>query len=620
MVRKVLLLVLVSWFVTSLGVAQQNLVVPYVYKTTTPVVIDANLKEWNFCYPIDFNRQSLPDSSRPRIDGWIPTSDTMCSGRLFMMYDDNYLYFAADVRDESPGHFSDASWAATAIEFYISNKPLGATAIKGDHAGMWDSSAAYDLQLNISFSSRLDSIVINKYNDRDNRVLRWNRNNVKYRLWDAGDGYVVEGRVPWDTLKSPTSTRNVKFVPGTRVAATWSLYHMDATELSGAFRGYAYQKTGFPAYVGPSNWQVVDVYGPPTSTWSSNGQFNFVKPYVKKAKHPVVIDANLKEWNHVFPIDFNRQSLPDSSRPRIDGWIPTSDTVCSGRLYMMYDNTYFYFAANVRDESPGHFSDASWAATACEFYFSNKALSPSALSGDHAGMWDSSAAYDLQLNISFSARLDSIVINKYNDRDNRVLRWNRNNVKYRLWDAGDGYIIEGRIPWDTLKSPTSTRNVKFVSGTRVAATWSLYHMDATELSGAFRGYAYQKTQLPAYVGPSNWQVIDVKDGTLNEDFDVLSGVELVEAPIPTEFSLSPAYPNPFNPGTNINYTLTKAGVTSLKVYDVLGRLVMTLVDNVPQDAGTYRVRVDMAGASSGVYFAILQHGQNRIAQKMMLLR
>jgi hypothetical protein len=99
-----------------------------------------------------------------------------------------------------------------------------------------------------------------------------------------------------------------------------------------------------------------------------------------------------------------------------------------------------------------------------------------------------------------------------------------------------------------------------------------------------------------------------------------TGVVAQTAPVPHGFSLSEAYPNPFNPTTNIDYTLNKAGVTSLKVYNILGQVVSTLVDNAYQNAGSYKVNVDMSHATSGVYFYILEQGGNRIAHKMLLLK
>jgi len=92
------------------------------------------------------------------------------------------------------------------------------------------------------------------------------------------------------------------------------------------------------------------------------------------------------------------------------------------------------------------------------------------------------------------------------------------------------------------------------------------------------------------------------------------------AATPHTFSLSEAYPNPFNPSTNVQYSLPASGAVSLKVYNVLGQLVKTLVDNAHQEAGTYTVRVDMSNVTSGVYFYSLEQGNNRLVHKMMLLK
>ncbi len=90
--------------------------------------------------------------------------------------------------------------------------------------------------------------------------------------------------------------------------------------------------------------------------------------------------------------------------------------------------------------------------------------------------------------------------------------------------------------------------------------------------------------------------------------------------LPYSFSLSEAYPNPFNPSTNVQYSLPASGSVSLKVYNVLGQLVKTLVDNAHQEAGTYTVRIDMSTVTSGVYFYSLEQGNNRLVKKMMLLK
>lgn len=103
-------------------------------------------------------------------------------------------------------------------------------------------------------------------------------------------------------------------------------------------------------------------------------------------------------------------------------------------------------------------------------------------------------------------------------------------------------------------------------------------------------------------------------------------VELVGG-TPQRYELRQNYPNPFNPTTNIEFSLLKSGYISLKVYDVLGKEVATLVDEV-REAGNYRVSFDEHNVSSGtssryasgVYFYTLRSGDFLQTKKMLLLR
>jgi hypothetical protein len=106
------------------------------------------------------------------------------------------------------------------------------------------------------------------------------------------------------------------------------------------------------------------------------------------------------------------------------------------------------------------------------------------------------------------------------------------------------------------------------------------------------------------------------------DFDgtfEYSPVIEVEAGMPRTFELGQNYPNPFNPTTLISYQLPVASEVSLKVYDVLGREVMTLV-NGKQDAGSYNLNFNASNLSSGVYFYRLQAGSFVQTKKMMLVK
>jgi hypothetical protein len=89
--------------------------------------------------------------------------------------------------------------------------------------------------------------------------------------------------------------------------------------------------------------------------------------------------------------------------------------------------------------------------------------------------------------------------------------------------------------------------------------------------------------------------------------------------LPSAFSLHQNYPNPFNPTTIIQFDLPTSGFVSLKVFDVLGREVRTLVNEV-QDAGSKLIELDATGLASGVYYYRLAAGEYIQTRKLVLLR
>lgn len=89
--------------------------------------------------------------------------------------------------------------------------------------------------------------------------------------------------------------------------------------------------------------------------------------------------------------------------------------------------------------------------------------------------------------------------------------------------------------------------------------------------------------------------------------------------IPVKFSLSQNYPNPFNPLTKINYSLPNATKVHIRVYDLLGRLVKTLVNEF-KEAGSYDVQFDGTGLASGVYFYRIEAGDFVDSKKMVLVK
>jgi photosystem II stability/assembly factor-like uncharacterized protein len=91
------------------------------------------------------------------------------------------------------------------------------------------------------------------------------------------------------------------------------------------------------------------------------------------------------------------------------------------------------------------------------------------------------------------------------------------------------------------------------------------------------------------------------------------------ADIPTDNKLDQNYPNPFNPSTTINFQITNAGFVSLKVYNILGKEVATLVNEV-RPTGNYSVWFDANALSTGVYFYQLTAGNFIQTKKMIVLQ
>jgi hypothetical protein len=104
--------------------------------------------------------------------------------------------------------------------------------------------------------------------------------------------------------------------------------------------------------------------------------------------------------------------------------------------------------------------------------------------------------------------------------------------------------------------------------------------------------------------------------SLKSNLVVVTGI-MRENEIPKEFSLAQNYPNPFNPSTTIRFALPKSSHVALKVYSLLGEVVITLV-NEERPAGTYEVSWDANGTSSGIYFYRLTT-DNFVENKKLLL-
>ena len=116
-------------------------------------------------------------------------------------------------------------------------------------------------------------------------------------------------------------------------------------------------------------------------------------------------------------------------------------------------------------------------------------------------------------------------------------------------------------------------------------------------------------------GSSNWQILNPRTrGFSNVVTDVEDEFNTI-----SEYRLNQNYPNPFNPTTNISFTIPATSNVSLKVFNILGREVATLI-NETKSAGNYSINFNASGLSSGVYFYQLTTDNFTSTKKFTLMK
>ncbi|MCL6493882.1 MAG: T9SS type A sorting domain-containing protein [Ignavibacterium sp.] len=118
------------------------------------------------------------------------------------------------------------------------------------------------------------------------------------------------------------------------------------------------------------------------------------------------------------------------------------------------------------------------------------------------------------------------------------------------------------------------------------------------------------------VGPFDSQLTD--NDLIYTTFDI-TVTSADPTPVASTFELAQNYPNPFNPSTNIKYSIAERSNVTIKVYDMLGSEVATLVNQV-QDAGTHNVVFNASNLASGMYVYTITAGNFTASKKMMLLK
>lgn len=192
--------------------------------------------------------------------------------------------------------------------------------------------------------------------------------------------------------------------------------------------------------------------------------------------------------------------------------------------------------------------------------------------------------------------------------------------------AGGNYklrvmAIEGRVHFNS--APGSNGETDFYQVFRWAYP-NTTGINAPLTAGTY-SYTYTYKRLSNWVDTSIFTVAfvqnDVNKEVINSGrgYYTATGVSNNNSVIPEKYNLSQNYPNPFNPVTKINFDIPVSGFTTLKVYDILGNLVYTLV-NGNLKKGSYNYEFDGSDLSSGIYYFRLTSGDFTDVKKMTLIK
>ncbi|MFZ1323396.1 MAG: T9SS type A sorting domain-containing protein [Ignavibacteria bacterium] len=218
-------------------------------------------------------------------------------------------------------------------------------------------------------------------------------------------------------------------------------------------------------------------------------------------------------------------------------------------------------------------------------------------------------------------------------------------VNFDIYECSDPLSVRGATPtigaWEyteTLLPVELSSFISNVTGTDVTLNWTT----ASETNNS--GFDIERKNAESgnwsKVGnvtgngtvstPQNYSFTDrglttgiynyrLKQIDFNGNFEYFNLSNEVGIGIPDKYSLSQNYPNPFNPSTKISYDLPVDGMVSLKLFDMTGREVASIVNEV-QNAGYYTVNFNASSLSSGVYFYTISSNNFIATKKLMLVK
>jgi hypothetical protein len=188
-------------------------------------------------------------------------------------------------------------------------------------------------------------------------------------------------------------------------------------------------------------------------------------------------------------------------------------------------------------------------------------------------------------------------------------------LKYGVTFDNQGNVVDSKI----IKDITSYQNVLIAS---VASYDILISYDDGKNWNSFNeGFDYPDWTFAALAikAPNIWALRQGFGNAYMRPLFNITSTEDEPLTLPNDYKLFQNYPNPFNPNTNIGFQIAGSGYITLKIYDVLGNEVETLVDDY-KSAGKYEIELHAADLPTGVYFYRLTAGNFSETKKLLLMK
>jgi poly(3-hydroxybutyrate) depolymerase len=294
---------------------------------------------------------------------------------------------------------------------------------------------------------------------------------------------------------------------------------------------------------------------------------------------------------------------------------PANDADLSAKIWTAWDDQYFYLYEEVKDNILSGSSADPWNNDCLELK-----IDPQPTDIVTNSIWDT------RLTALGMSTPGVVVEDNLNSVPDLLKQWKRRIIP-------GGYALELSVNWSAITNGNETiipsingifgmainQHDNDGNGRLATLQWAAVMQDAVWNTPKYLGtvkflsdYKLQFIAKNNMTGVTNPIPYDGSDYTY-------TGIENALTIVPKTFNLEQNFPNPFNPTTNISFSLPSKSFVSLKVFDLLGKEVTTLVSE-EMPAGNYTQTWNAANLSSGIYFYCLKAGSFTETKKLVLLR